>query len=284
MAKGTMAPPTVKKTDNHRSELVRLINKLAQRHSLWQVFEDFLALSALSISNSVDLARYDEREEQYLSIVGKYDKAEVDLFPEMFAQLVLELERHAEKPHDILGEIFHELNLHNERKGQFFTPQCICDFMGHITFGDHKVAIEDKGYISVCEPCCGAGAMILGFAGALIDGGYSSCRNMLVTAIDIDFTCVCMCYIQLSLYGIPATVVHGNSIMEQEWSRWYTPLYFLGGWVWRQAEQYSTGVPEVNATGETGQMPAPATVTAEFDVTLRENDDGQFAFNLFGGI
>ena len=42
-----------------------------------------------------------------------------------------------------------------------------------------------------------------------------------------------MCYLQLALYGIPAVVVHGNSLTLEEWSRWYTPVYILEGWGWR---------------------------------------------------
>ena len=31
-----------------------------------------------------------------------------------------------------------------------------------------------------------------------------------------------MCYIQLSLLGIPAVVIHGNPLTMQEWAHWYT--------------------------------------------------------------
>ena len=42
-------------------------------------------------------------------------------------------------------------------------------------------------------------------------------------AQDIDIRCVWMAYIQLSLYGIPAVVIHGNTMNMEEWDRWYTP-------------------------------------------------------------
>ena len=32
-----------------------------------------------------------------------------------------------------------------------------------------------------------------------------------------------MTYIQLSLYEIPAMVIHGNTLTMEEWDRWYTP-------------------------------------------------------------
>jgi hypothetical protein len=35
-----------------------------------------------------------------------------------------------------------------------------------------------------------------------------------------------MTYIQSLLYGIPAIVIHGNSLTSEEWSRWYSPYAF----------------------------------------------------------
>lgn len=59
---------------------------------------------------------------------------------------------------------------------------------------------------------------------------------MVAYCCDIDIKCVYMAYIQLSLYGIPAVVVHGNSLTVEEWSKWYTPIYLLDGWPLREKE------------------------------------------------
>ena len=59
---------------------------------------------------------------------------------------------------------------------------------------------------------------------------------MLVTATDIDLKCVHMCYLQLSLLGIPAVVIHGNSLTLEEHSHWFTPAYILDGWAWKNLE------------------------------------------------
>ncbi len=218
-----------------RKELLRMIQHLGARHSTWRVFEDFLAMSAISFSNAVDWVHREEREAQYMEIVGRYSKDELDLFPQMLACLVEELEIHAEQPTDVLGAIFHELELHNKYKGQFFTPQNVCDMMGAMSFGEGDKSIAANGYINLCEPCAGSGAMILGFAKAMKKNGYDFNRQMVVSATDVDLKCVFMTYLQLSLYGIPAVVIHGNTLTMQEWSRWYTPVYMLEGWIWRQA-------------------------------------------------
>jgi len=47
--------------------------------------------------------------------------------------------------------------------------------------------------------------------------------KMRATVTDIDMRCVHMSYIQLSLYGIPAVAVHGDSVSLDEWSHWFTP-------------------------------------------------------------
>lgn len=43
--------------------------------------------------------------------------------------------------------------------------------------------------------------------------------------------CALMAYIQFALYGIPAIVVHGNSITQERYSIWYTPCLFMNDFV-----------------------------------------------------
>lgn len=222
---------------DYRKEIVKLIGELGYRHSTWQVFSDFVEMSAIAISNSVDWIHKQEREKRYLEIINIYQKSEQQLFPKMLGYLVNALEDSIALeggPTDILGQIFHELELHNKWKGQFFTPVNVCEAMGMITVGDKAQIIEEKGYLTVGEPCVGSGAMVLGFAKAMKSSGMNYCTKMVVTAQDIDLKCVHMAYLQFSLYGIPAVVIHGNTLTVEEWSRWYTPIYMVDGWVWRQ--------------------------------------------------
>ena len=71
--------------------------------------------------------------------------------------------------------------------------------------------IDKNGYITLSEPCCGAGAMILGFVKALKDEDINYQQNLLVYAVDISEICAYMTYVQLSLYGIPAIVVRKDT-------------------------------------------------------------------------
>lgn len=237
----------------HRNTILKTIQKLGQVHSVWDVFSDFVALGALCIANGADKKTdcWEKREKQYLDTISKYTPDEQKLFPQMFAELVLALEyeltwRNA--PTDVLGTLFHELELHNKYKGQFFTPQNVCDMMAQITLGDDDKLLNEKGFISLCEPCCGSGAMVLGFAGAMLEKDMNYCKQLVVLATDIDIKCVHMCYLQLSLYGIPAVVVHGNSLTVEEWSRWFTPIYIMDGWAWKSG---ITGMTDTQKGGGT---------------------------------
>lgn len=284
------------------------IRQLGYKHNAWQVFSDFCELSALSISNAVDQVHYEEREKQYLELVKRYDKKELDLFPQMLASLIDVLQEHAEShyPEDVLGQIFHELELHNKWKGQFFTPTHVCDMMGRISLSEDDQTIAEQGYITVCEPCVGSGAMVLGLAKALTDNKFNYCKHMVVTATDVDLKCVHMAYLQFSLYGIPAVVIHGNTLSMEEWSRWYTPVYLMDGWIWRQAcgnkdKRYPEDEAIKRATEPlyavirdaeiANDSPAPTPLSAEsanetpkianddfiFDTALKEGKNGQLS-------
>jgi len=154
---------------DYKKEIISLLKNAAYSKDLAQVFNDFLEMAALSIANSVDFTKREERENRYLDLINSYDKRHQELFPEMLAHLVMALDEkaHTAGTEDILGIIFHELELHSVYKGQFFTPQYISDFMAEITCDDMQGVIEEKGYIAMNEPCCGSGVMITSFCKAM---------------------------------------------------------------------------------------------------------------------
>jgi len=225
----------IKTSNVHYQSILKTFSELTYSHDTWEIFYDFIELSAICISNSIDCKNYDKREKQYLITINKYTPEHQRLFSKMFAELTLALEHEYQTGgfDDVLGSLFHELELHNKYKGQFFTPQYICTMMGEILLGEHDKEIQKSGYIQILEPACGSGAMILGFAQAMKECGYNHSQQLFVSAIDIDLKCVYMCYIQLSLYGIPAIVIHGDSLTLEEWSHWYTPVYLFEGWQYK---------------------------------------------------
>jgi len=62
------------------------------------VFDDFIRLTLYSLLNNnpashLDKERVEQRESEYLKIVGKYKKELVNVFPELLADAVLLMEK-----------------------------------------------------------------------------------------------------------------------------------------------------------------------------------------------
>lgn len=140
----------MKKRD-YKKEFCTMMDKIAFRYSKWQVWNDFLNLSAISIANVIPTSEKKEREEKYCSILSMYRKEEQEIFPQMLSLVVLALEENPEQ--DFLGSLYHHLELHQEQKGQFFTPYHICKFMSETQFSDTEAdkMLKEKCYISVNE-------------------------------------------------------------------------------------------------------------------------------------
>ena len=144
-----------------QSQFSKLFTDLCQRKSSWEVWADFVAMSAITISNAFDREgkTHDDREKQYIRAIKGYNQGEQQIFPKLFALLVEALDD--EPDQDFLGEMFMGLNLGNHWKGQFFTPYNICRMMSEITVTDLEAKIEKQGWVGIHDPCCGAGALLI---------------------------------------------------------------------------------------------------------------------------
>lgn len=224
-------------------EFMRIFKQLTYRHRAWDVWRDFVTMFACAISNAVDKTHYDEREAHYMRTIKKYNKQEQQLFPELTVETVMALEANLEQ--DFLGKMFMGLELGDKAKAQIFTPYHVCDLMAKISMGDDVAAIvKENGYITINDPCCGAGATLIAGANEarkqLEKVGLNFQNHVLIVAQDIDETVALMCYIQLSLMGLAAYIKIGNSLTEPMCSNdtlenyWFTPIYFSDVWVMRR--------------------------------------------------
>ena len=242
-----MKKPSKPQNDCER-DFLRIFEKLSQSYSAWNVWQDFVCISAASIANAVDRRPdiWRKREDEYLAIVKRYKKAELDSIAELFALTVLALENNPAQ--DFLGELYMNLNLSNHWKGQFFTPWSVSEMMARITLSadDLKTRIQEQGYISVCDPACGAGCILLAFANVckdVCDVNYQ--QSVLFVGQDVDPVAAKMCYIQMSLLGCPGYVYIGNTLTEpisgsdfcpvvsRPEDLWFTPMYSLNIWRYR---------------------------------------------------
>ena len=251
------SPPAQSRSPpDHQKELLKLFGSLAYRHSAWQVFADFAEAGAISLSNAIDWAQRDEREARYMALIKRYKPDELSTFPKMLGELILALE---EEPSDILGRTFHDLELHNKWSGQFFSPYPICQMMAKMTLGDEedvRARIAARGFVTVQEPCCGSGAMVIALAHGMKDLDINYQQHLHVTAVDVDPKCVHMTYLQFALLHIPAVVIHGNSLSLEEYGRWYTPAHIMGGWTWKLSRK-PEGAHEVESVPEAAKPERP---------------------------
>lgn len=250
-----------------REAFIKLIHTNAYSHPVYVVFRDFCELAALSLSNSVDKSHYDIREAKYMEIIKSYTKEEINRFPEMFANVVMGLEAGFS---DFMGASFMELDLGSHWHGQFFTPYPVASLMARLGLSNSiHDEIEKNGFISYCEPAVGAGVMVIAFIEALKEAGINYQKHLHVTAIDVDITAVHMAYIQLSLLGIPAIVVHGNSLTDEVFGCWYTPFHVLGFWNYRLKKSCAYDhVPEA-------MKPVTDEIVKEIDKKMQTDKAGQ---------
>ncbi len=227
----------MEKTNNHYEKLIKTFESMCGKYSSHSLFCDFLELCAIAIQNQymkeIDLETFEKAEQRYFEIIKNYEKEDLENIAKMLGYLTAEAIYRMEngRVSDILGEMFHRLELHNKYKGQFFTPQHICDFMAAITLStNYKNDTREKGYIKVAEPCCGSGAMIFGAVKAFTDAGGDYKTQFMVVATDIDVKCTWMTFIQCSLYGIPAIINHGNTLTMEMYSTFYTLSFLTQDW------------------------------------------------------
>jgi len=197
----------------------KLLERLSHRHDTRRVFDAFTRFAACALAAQT-------REAEYLEEVKHWEPADLVLFSEALGTLVNEMENHPFE--DILGGYYMEFALSTKGQqwnGEFHTPKTICDFMAQIVMGDSELPAE--GPISVCEPACGAGAMILSMGQAC---SPEVRRRLRVTAIDINRTACDMAFINTTLWGIPTRVIHGNSLSNEYWAAW-SNIHYLAPWL-----------------------------------------------------
>ncbi len=193
---------------------------------------DLLECGALAIANKTDLCQFDKREERYLQIINSYHKDDREYLVNIFGKIFLLLSSVVYDNgvlNDYLGEIFMRTNAGNKSTGQFFTPYHISKLMAEMTIldGEAKDKLARDEIITINDPCCGGGGLLIAALDILRDNHFNYARNCFMDAGDIDIRCVHMTYLQLSLAGVPAIIRHQNALTRELWSVWYTPAYLF---------------------------------------------------------
>jgi len=175
---------------------ISTFNRIARSKSEDQVFSDFLDMVICALSAGM-------YEEEYLSIVKRYARDEVNLFCDLLAELIVVMDDNGAGLNDCLGEFF-QGNISRGKNGQFFTPIHVSDFMAEITMD--KDTTTGK---TIIDPCCGSGRVLL--SAAKVN------RNNLFHGADLDYRCVKMTAINMCLNGLQGEVAWMNSLSMEHW-------------------------------------------------------------------
>lgn len=234
-----------------RADFIKLFGTTARYRHRYEVFRDFIEMAALAVHNG--LFKDDQVEQRYLQLIQRYEKPDQERFPQLLGLLVMMLEA---TPEDVLGSIFMELELGSSRAGQFFTPYHVSLLMAKLsTGGSREEVLGNRPFLTVQEPACGAGGMVIALAQHLREIGVNPQTEMWVHCTDIDPVPALMCYLQLALLHIPAMVVVGCTLRQTVTAIYRTPAHFLGLWesrIHRHFASQERAEPVVEVT------PAPA--------------------------
>ena len=229
-----------------------------------EVFDSFALLAACACAAG-------HREEEYTAEIARWGATEQRLFPKCFAVLVEAMD---ESPfHDFLGPVHMELGSKSSQQwgGEFYTPPEINRVMARMTLG--KIQVPEDRPISVCEPACGSGGMILSVAEAFVEQGFTP-LNLQATCVDVSRLATNMCYVNLTLSGIPAEVIHGNTLSNKSWGGWRTIFWPLAKGASKLQHPILDRIKELLAVmppeARTAAMEAVANAQGQYELALDE--------------
>lgn len=251
-----------------------IIESIARRKSSTvTVFADFCRMAACALAMQ-------SREDEYLEIAKRYTREELDQFAKALALLISEME---ENPFtDILGTFYIDCASHSSKqaRGEFYTPPAISKLMAQMLFDVEAVKAEKKP-ITLNEPACGSGGMVLAVAELFAPDAVDLLR---VTAQDINPVGVDMAYINFTLWGIPARLILGDTIRQTVTREWCNVHWFRVGEHDRAKieamKHFITSLDEPQPENSKSSETAPRTVDLGEARKASETKGGQFLFDF----
>lgn len=303
-----MSTQTVRGAD--AKQFVKAFNSVCNWNGTWERWNDMVNLFAIEIANQVDLNHRDEREKTYRYIRERYSLKEFERFANLFCILVECLERNPFQ--DFLGGMYMELDMGSKAHGQCFTPFGACQAMAACALPEEHVKqrLDERGWISLNDCACGAGATLIAAAERLYQMNVNYQQQAYFVAQDIDNTVAMMCYIQLSLIGCAGRVCIGDTLTKPDTgdillgdgkpSTWYMPMFYSNVWSGRAIARYHN-LTARRLFPETEQKPPKTYQKAEKPAAIapkayqepetvlapkveRKMSEGQLMFDLTGGM
>ena len=215
--------------DEKYKKFVNLLEFSNGKYKITDVFRDFILMFTIAIQNSVYFRQ--EYEDLYLQTIKKYEKNEYLNFFKLVKELNTLFMTNRNEKKDILGEIYIQIGANSKQNQQFFTPIHVAKAMAKMQLDDLK---DINDFITINDPACGSGVLLLSAADELDLKKIDYRSKVLFVAQDIDFTCVCMTYIQMFFYNMAGVVIQGNSLLNEQIRIFYTPEYIIKKWYKRR--------------------------------------------------
>lgn len=189
---------------------------MSGKHSRHNLFHDFVTMASSTLIVRSSPSHAEQSEAEYMAVAGKYTSDELTQFAHLLAITTLALD---DKPQDFLGAVFMQAEISNSHMGQFFTPYELSLMTAQMTL---QGVDTSKELITVQEPACGSGGMVVAFCEAARAIGINYQSQTYTVATDLSEVAARMAYIQLSLLGIPAHVVWGDTLRMKFFREWPT--------------------------------------------------------------
>lgn len=213
---------------SYAREFKRIIEEFRYNRGIREIFIDWLEIAACAVHQEpyhLGLIPRDEAfdavETQYMSAIQKYEREELESFAKLLGLTKLAL---WEAKNDFLGQLYMELEISQNRSGEFFTPFPLSLMTAKMMLGDIGQQIEEKGFVTVAKPACGGGGMLIAAAQVIEAAGYQPGKVMFFDATDISKPCCDMAYIQTSILELSGIVRHGNTLSQEMWNQRFTPI------------------------------------------------------------
>jgi len=210
--------------EDPKKAFIRLFHETARYHHRARVFEDLITCASISIENA--WRKDDDLEKEYLEVVARYEREDVERFAKLFGLITLGIDLKC----DFLGGLFMELDLGSDQIGQFFSPYSVARLMAEMTMHDVERHFETHEILTLDEPAAGAGGMVIAIADVLKEKGINPQQKLWVRCTDVSPVAARLCYLQISLLGLPGLVVMGNTLTLETRRMMFTPMHHWGMW------------------------------------------------------
>ena len=232
--------------DNYEAMMKKILEQEFGKMNAWQAWAYIINAMACGLSNAFDPdpVRKGMREKEYMDCIHRLDNK--DAPAEVLGVIMMAFEKNPNQ--DFLGKMFMALGLGSHWHGQFFTPYHLAAGMADVSIdkGKAKGEIARKGFISIADCACGAGATLIGAVEALKKRNIDYQNEACFIANDLDRTTAQMCFIQLSLLGCAGYVtvadglsnpVEGDVLFPLDGGQefWFTPMWWSDPWKLRRA-------------------------------------------------